>query len=173
VAQIRGYVDLTEEAKNKRIAEVNERAQAEYEEAREAAERETAERLARTRKAVFGILIPVGTTDAEEAQIHAAFRSAYNDVYSATASPDSPQDAEEELGRILQQAERTGDKVLARAVYHRGIDLGAQGIVDSYLSSRPQENRAWESYTQAHQEVSQSRGIGGLLERSLTDRAFS
>jgi hypothetical protein len=102
-----------------------------------------------------------------------AFRSAYNEVYSATASPESPDQAQEELERLLQQAERTGDKLLARAVYHRGIDLGAQGIVDSYLSSRPQENRAWESYTQAHQEVSQSRGIGGLLERSLTDRAFS
>jgi hypothetical protein len=71
------------------------------------------------------------------------------------------------------QAERTGDKLLARAAYHRAIDLSVQGVVDSYLSSRPQENRAWESYTAAYQEVSQSKGMDGLLERSLTDRAFS
>ena len=30
VAQIRGYADLTEDAKNRHIAEVNERAQQEY-----------------------------------------------------------------------------------------------------------------------------------------------
>jgi hypothetical protein len=173
VAKIRGYVDLTEEAKNRRIAEVSERTQAEYAEALQAGERERAERLERTHKAVFRIPVSATATDAEEAQIHAAFRAAYNDVYSSTASPERPEQAQEELGRILAQADRTGDKLLARATYHRAIDLGAQGVVDAYLSSRPSENRAWESYTAAYQEVSQSRGIEGLLARGLTERAFS
>ncbi len=173
IAQIRGYADLTEEAKNKRIAEVNARARAEYAEAREMGERERAERLERSEKAVFRIPVSASATDAEEAQIHAAFRSAYNDVYSSTASPESQGQAEEELGRLLQQAERTGDKLLARAAYHRGIDLGAQSVVDAYLSTRPAEGKSWESYTTAHQEVRESQGLGGLLERSLADRAFS
>lgn len=172
VAEIRGYVDLTEEAKNKRIAEVNERARAEYAEAREMGERERAERLERSERAVFRVPVSATATDAEEAQIHAAFRSAYNDVYSSTA-PDRPEQAQEELQRLLQQAERTGDKLLARATYHRAIDLGAQEVVDGYLSTRPQENRAWKSYTQAYQEVRESQGAWGLIERSLTDRAFS
>ncbi len=173
IAQIRGYVDLTEEAKNKRIAEVTARARAEYAEAREAGERERAERLERTRKAVFRVPVSATATDAEEAQIHAAFRSAYNDVSSSTASPESQGQAEEELQRLLQQAERSGDKLLARATYHRGIDLGVQSVVDAYLEQRPAEGKAWESYTQAHQEARESQGLGGLLERSLTDRAFS
>ena len=42
--------------------------------------------------------------------------------------------------------------------------------MDAYLSSRPQENRAWESYTVAYQDVSESRSIGRLLERGLTER---
>ena len=159
VAQIRGYVDLTEEAKNKRIAEVNEKAQAEYAAAREAAERERTERLERTKRAVFRVPVSATATDTEEAQIHAAFRSAFGEVFSST-STESPGEAEEELGRILQQAERMGDKLLARAAYHRAIDLGVQGIVDAYLASRPQEDN-------------QSRGVDGLLERALTDRAFS
>jgi HD-GYP domain-containing protein (c-di-GMP phosphodiesterase class II) len=128
VAKIRNYADLTEEAKQRRIAEVSERAQAEYVEAREAEERERAERLER---------------------------------------------AQEELGRILSQAERTGDKLLARAAYHRAIDLGAQGVVDTCLSLRPQENKARESYTAAHQEHRESRGIGPILERGLAERALS
>ena len=173
IAEIRGYADLSEEAKDRRIAEVTARARAEHAEAREAGERERAERLERTKKAVFRVPVSASATDAEEAQIHAAFRSAYNDVYSSTASPESQGQAEEELQRLLQQAERTGDKLLARAAFHRAIDLGVQGVVDAYLTTRPTESRAWESYTQAHQEVNQSKGIDHLLERSLTERAFS
>ncbi len=173
IAEIRGYADLSEEAKARRIAEVTARARAEYAEARETGERERAERLERTRKAVFRVPVSATATDAEEAQIHAAFRSAYNYVSSSTASPESQGQAEEELGRLLQQAERTGDKLLARATYHRGIDLGAQSVVDAYLASRPAENRAWESYTAAHQEAGQSKDIMHLLSRNLTERALS
>jgi len=173
VAKIRGYVDLTEEAKQRRIEEVSERARAEYDEALEAGERERAELLERTKKAVFRVPVSPSSTDAEEAQIHAAYRSAYNDVYLSTRSPESPEKPREELERILQQAERTGDKLLARAVYHRGIDLSIQGVVDAYLASRPSENRAWESYTAAYREVSESRGVGSLIERNLMEGALS
>jgi hypothetical protein len=173
VAKIRGYADLTEEAKNRRIEEVTQRANAEYQEAIEANEREMADRLERTKRAVFRVPVSATATDAEEAQIYAAFRSAYHDVHSATVSLETPEQAQEELERILQQAERTGDKLLATAAYHRAIDLGAQEIVDAYLASRPQENRKWASYTEAHQEASQSRSIEGLLGRGLMARAFS
>ena len=173
VAKIRGYADLTEEAKNRRIAEVNERAQAAYAEARETNERERAERLERSKKGVFRVPIPATATDAEAAQIHASYRAAFNDVYSSTASAESPVRAQEELERLLQQAERTGDNLLARAAYHRAIDLGVQSVVNSYLATRPQEDRAWEAYTTASQEVAQSGDVGHLLERALTERAFS
>jgi hypothetical protein len=173
VEQIRGFVDLTEEAKNRRIAEVNERARAQYAGAIEATERERAERLERSKQAVFRVPIPATATDAEEAQIHAAYRAAYNDVYSSTIFSESPADAQEELERLLGQAERSGDKLLAKATYHRAIDLGIQSVVDAYLASRPQENRAWESYTAAYQEANQSKDIGHLLERTLTERALS
>ena len=173
VAQIRGYADLTEEAKNRKIAEVNERARAAYAEAREAAARERAERLERTKKAVFRVPVSATDTDAEAAQIHASYRAAFNDVYSSTRGAESPGQAQEELQRVLEQAERTGDKLLARAAYHRGIDLGIQGIVDAYLAPRPAESRAWDSYTEAYQEANESRSIEGLLGRGLTDRAFS
>ena len=122
---------------------------------------------------MFRVPIPAGTTDAEEAQIHAAFRSAWGEVFSSTLSSENPEQAQQELERILGQAERTGDKLLARAAYHRAIDLGVQGVVDSYLSSRPQENRAWESYSAAYQDVRESRGVGCLLERGLTEWALS
>ena len=108
IQKIRGFVDLTEEAKQRRIDEVNARVRAEYDEAVEANERERTERLESSKRAVFRVLIPAGATDAEEAQIHASYRSAYNDVYSSTRLSDSPGEAEEELERLLTQAERSG-----------------------------------------------------------------
>jgi hypothetical protein len=119
--------------------------------------------------------VPTGATisDAEEAQVLASYRQAYNGVYSSTCSPENPQEAQEELERHLRQAERTGDKLLAAATYHRAINLGIQPIVDSYLSSRPAESRAWESYTEAHREVEESKGVGFMLERALGERALS
>lgn len=173
VAKIRGYADLTEEAKNQRIADVNERARAAYAEAREAAARERAERLERTKKAVFRVPVSATDTDAEAAQIHASYRAAFNDVYSSTRGAESPGQAQEELERVLEQAERTGDKLLARAAYHRGIDLGVQEVVNAYLSTRPQEERAWDSFTEAYQEANESRSIEGLLGHGLSTRAFS
>jgi hypothetical protein len=173
VEQIRGFMDLTEEAKNRRIAEVNERARAEYAEALEANERERTVRLERSKQAVFRVPIPATATDAEEAQIHAAYRAAFNDVYSSTVFSEGPAKAQEELERLLGLAERSGDKLLARAAYHRAIDLGIQSVVDTYLASRPQENRAWESYTTAQEEAGYASSIGSLLERGLAERALN
>ena len=173
VEKVRGYADLTDEAKERRIAEVSERARAEYAEALEAGERERAERLQKSKRAVFRVPVSATATDAEEAQIHAAYRAAWGVVYSATLSPKSPEQTRQELERLLGQAERTGDKLLARAAYHRGIDLGVQSVVDAYLSTRPSENRAWESYTAAYQEVNQAKGMEHVLARGLTERALA
>lgn len=130
VAQIRGYADLTEEAKQRRIDEVNAKARQEYEQAVADQERERAERLEKSKKAIFRVPVPATATDAEEAQIHAAYRSAYNDVYYSTSVfADGPEEAREELERFLGQAERTGDKLLAAACFHRAIDLGIQSVV--------------------------------------------
>jgi hypothetical protein len=173
IAKIRGYADLTEEATQRRIDEVNARARQEHRQALEDQERERAERLEKSKAGVFRVPIPYGATEAEAAQIHAAYRAAYNDVYYSTSVfADGPEEAQEELERLLVQAERSGDKLLAQAAYHRAIDLGIQSVVDSYLSSRPAESKAWETYTEAHQEANQSKDLGFLLERSLTERAL-
>jgi hypothetical protein len=172
VAKVRGYADLTEEAKSRKIEEVTQRANEEYQEAQEANKREVANRLESTKKAVFRVPVSPHSSDAEEAQIHAAYRGAFNEVSTATAGKD-PHEAQEELERLLSLAERTGDKMLALAVYHRGIDLRVQGIIDSYLASRPKEEKAWNSYTEAYQEANQANSYEGLLGRGLMARAFS
>jgi regulator of protease activity HflC (stomatin/prohibitin superfamily) len=65
VERIRGYEDLTEEAKQRRIAEAREKAQAEYQEAVEAEERTVQERAERAEKALFQSSYPYGASEVE------------------------------------------------------------------------------------------------------------
>jgi len=173
VAKIRGYADLTEEAKDRRIAEVSERAQAQYAEAREADERERAERVEKAEKALFETPYPYAASDVEQAQIRALRRGAYDGVYNSIAFSEDPEYAAEELDRLLTRAERTGDPELADAVYHVATERGVRKVADAYLEKRPQAKRRWEEFVAASQEVSQSRDIMYLIGRGLTERALS
>src|SRR5829696_1061910 len=98
VAKIRGYVDLTDEAKDRRIAEVSERARAEAAEARE---REIRERAEKAEKALFETPYPYAASDVEQAQIRALRRGAYESVYNSIASNPDPEHVNEELDRLL------------------------------------------------------------------------
>jgi hypothetical protein len=111
----------------------------------------------------------------------AAFRSAWADVLSssrvgeggALLPQQQQQQAEEKLAPILEQAERTGDHLLSRAVYHRAIDVGEQGIVDRYLSTRKTEAAAWQRYTEAAQEAQQATSFESLLATGMMDQQFA
>jgi hypothetical protein len=182
IAKINGYVDLTQDAKDQRINEVKQWAASEVRAIREEESRRIQERLESTRRAVFGV--PGGhlASDAERAQIMASFRAAWSEVLSASEVEESfllPEQqqryAEEKLAPILEQAERTGDTLLARAVYHRGIDLGAQGIVNKYLSpsTRKTEATQWQRYTEAVAEAEQASSFESLLDSAMMDRQFA
>ena len=148
VAEIRGYVDLTEEAKQERIAAVNEKANAEYQAAKEAEKQAREERLRSTQRAVFNVVDDPHASAAERAQIHAAFRHASGEV-QWTAMEEEPSGSQEGLMGLLKRAERTDDTLMAKATYHRAIDLGLQPIIDRYLADRPKEERAMECYAAA------------------------
>jgi|SRR5215216_275046 len=179
IAKIRGFVDLTEEAKNRRIGEIRQWAQEEYEKAKSEEQRQRQLRLERTKKAVYKIPTGRGSDDAEIAQIYQAYRAAYSDVRAATEGikenpvlANAPQ-ATKRLEPLLDQAERSGDELLARAIYHRAIDLGAQEIVDRFLSTRKTDALNWQNYTEAAAEVRQASGIEALLADGFTERALS
>jgi hypothetical protein len=180
IAKIQGYADLTQEPKDRRIAAVHEWAQREYAEAREAERERIQQRLESTKQAVFQVPGGYMSSDAEQAQIMAAFRSAWKDVLSATEVDEGSllpelqqRQGEQKLTPILEQTERTGDFLLARAVYHRAIDLGAQGIVDKYLSTRKSEATAWQRYTEATQEAEQATSFEGLYAGVMMDQQFA
>jgi hypothetical protein len=169
VEKIRGYADLTDEAKRRRIAEAYEKAEAEHREAVEAQERQVRERVEKAEKTVFATPYPYGASVVEQAQIRAARRAAYNDVYSAIAFSEDPGYTDTELERLLERAERTQDPELAAAVYHVATERGARKVADSYLEKRPAEKRRWEEYVTARQEAD---SLERVFERAMTGGAL-
>jgi hypothetical protein len=171
VEQIRGYADLTEEAKQRRIAEAREKAQAEYQEAIEAEERQIQERAGRAEKALFQSSYPYGASEVEEAQLRALRRSAYDAVHDRTTpgfesgDPKGVRYAREELERLLQRAERTGDPELAAAVYHVATERGERSVADAYLETRPNEKRRWEEYVAA---MTETQSLDRIFGRAIT-----
>jgi len=173
VAKIRGYADLTEEAKDRRTAEVSERAQVECAEARETRERSRISRSQKAERALFETPYPYAASDVEQAQIRALRRGAYESVYNSIASNPDPEHVNEELDRLLARAERTGDPELADAGYHVATERGVRRVADAYLEKRPQAKRRWEEFVAAQTEASELQGMGHILERGLAERALS
>jgi hypothetical protein len=174
IASIRNRVEWTEQAKNERIAAVREWAQREYTAARESERERTQQRLESTKRAVFQV--PGGNlSDGERAQVMLSFRSAWADVLSATKIEDRESGARvgQALSSILDQAERVGDSQLARAVYHRAIDVGEQQVVDRYLSTRKTEASQWQRYTEAAAASKQATSFESLLATGMMDQQFA
>ena len=171
VAQIRRSVDLTDEAKRRKISEAYAQAEPEYREAVAEAERKIHERADKAEKAVFAFGYPLSATEEEKAQLRALGRGAYESVHGSLLFTE-PEEAREELERLLTRAERTGDPELARAVYHVATERGERSVADSYLEKRPQEKKRWEEYVSARQEVEDLNSPMGILGRAMGDRLF-
>ncbi len=167
VAQIRGSVDLTDEAKRRKIAEAYEQAEPEYREAVAEAERKIHERAEKAEKAVFAPDYPFAASDVEQAQIRALQRSAYDAVQGSLYFLEPGEDMREELEALLVRAERTGDPEFARAVYHVATERGERSVADSYLEKRPQEKKRWEEYVSARHEAEHLNSPMGILGRAM------
>jgi hypothetical protein len=171
VAEIRGYADLTDEAKQRRIAEAYAEAEQEYREAVAEEERTIRERAEKAEKAVFAYGDPLGACDVEKAQLRALQRGAYNSVYDSLYFLEGGE-AREELERLLVRAERTGDPELAQAVYHVATERGERSVADAYLGKRPQEKKRWEGYVEARQEAEALDSLDGKLGRAMGNTLF-
>lgn len=145
LAQIRSNPDLTDDAKRRMLQEAYDEATRKHRELIAKEEGGTAEELARLEKSVFGISYPVDVvTGVDKERVRQGYRDA-----SFKVSGMKP----EELERILERAERTQDKQLAKAVYHEATERGIRHVADSYLKDRTEERKRWEEYTAARVEA--------------------
>jgi hypothetical protein len=171
VQKIRGFVDLTDEAKARRLSEAHAKYQGEFAKAK-AAERERVEKKVRqTRKAVYGVPGKTTFSDAEGATLHDAYWKSWDRVTSVTENSKT-HNSKEELEKLLDLAERAGDPILAAACYHRGLDLGVQPVVDAYLDFRDDEAKRLERYNEALEEQRKVNSVEGLLSNAMAGQVL-
>lgn len=151
LAQIRSNPDLNDQAKRRMLQEAYDEAARKHRELIEKDQSGTSEKLARLEKGVFGLSYP---TDVISGVDKERIRQSYRDA-SFRISGMKP----EELERILERAERTGDRQLAKAVYHEATERGVRGVADAYLKDRTQERSRWEEYTAARVEAESVEGL--------------
>jgi hypothetical protein len=145
LARIRSNPDLNDQAKRRMLQEAYDEAARKHRELIAEEEGGTSEKLARLEKGVFGISYPVDVvTGVDKERVRQGYRDA-----SFKVSGMKP----EELQRVLERAERTQDKQLAKAVYHEATERGVRHVADSYLKDRTEERKRWEEYTAARLEA--------------------
>jgi hypothetical protein len=171
IAAISGNPELTTEAKQGRISAVQEAYREEYEQARAAEQARVQERLESAHKAVYRVPTGQYSSEGEQAQVFTAFRSAWADVEIATAG-ENVLHAEQHLGEILDLADRTGDTLLARAAYHKALDLGIEPVVERFLSTRKGEAAAYQRYVEAKGQAEQATSFESLLSGAMTNNLF-
>lgn len=162
VAKIRGYADLTEEAKRRMMAEAYEEASGRHRELVAEGERKAAERLERLERVVMGIRYPLHASDGDKELVRMSYRDAYDRAERAAGEAVREGDLEK-LTALLQRAERSGDPHLADAVYHVCTERGLRVVADSYLESRPTERKRWEEYAEARRETESANFVNRVL----------
>jgi hypothetical protein len=104
-------------------------------------EAETQKEITDLEKEIFSIHYPLDArTGVEKEAIRLSYRNASFHISGMEA---------EDLERTLSRAERTGDRVLARAAYHEATERGVSRVVDAYHRARPEESRRFERYVSA------------------------
>jgi hypothetical protein len=160
LASIRSNADLNEQAKRRMIQEAYEEARRRHQQLADERRAQAADRINRLERDVMRVRYPLGASDVEKETIRMSYRDAYDRAYYASLS-EEPGELEQELSRLLERAERSGDPQLADAVYHVATERGLRGVADDYLGSRPEARQRWEAYTQAR-----------LEEESMHNRMF-
>jgi hypothetical protein len=141
VDQVRADADLNHEAKRRMIQDAYDAAMESHWELVRERERAAQKELKDLEGDIFAVQFPHDArTGVEKEAIRESYRSASFHVSGMEA---------EDLERVLSRAEKTGDKVLARAAYHEGTERGVTRVVDAYVRERPEEGRRWESYVEA------------------------
>ena len=94
----------------------------------------------------------MSASDSDKEMIRISYGDAYDKAHYAGFLEESPAATQEELERLLQQADNSGDSQLADAGYHVATLKGVRKVADAYLESRPAQKKTWEEFVAAKRE---------------------
>jgi hypothetical protein len=74
------------------------------------------------------------------------------DSYRACIAEAKKPTSASEVREALQEAEKIGDDLMAKALQHRAVELGDTKSLELYLAPRPQERQKYEELIRASEE---------------------
>ncbi len=141
IEDIRADEDLTLDAKKRRMKEVYEEARTQHGKLYDQQRQELAGKVERRRKEALSPPKKYGS-DPETVQL--SYRDALDRVSNISESKI--------LSEKLQQAQITGDDVLAKAILARGYELEDESVVGAYFEKYPDHRQTWDRFMGAAQE---------------------
>jgi hypothetical protein len=149
---IREDTDLTAEAKARRIRPIFEEAKRTESQLRAQRRADLAARVNAAEREVFKAP-PMFSSDPALVQMN--YRHALESVASVTDARD--------LSEMLDRANLTGDKTLAKAVGWRANELQAEGVVQKWVGSDPEVAEKFGSWVEAYDELGRVNSVGEEL----------
>lgn len=141
VEAVREDPDLNDQAKRREIGEAYERASRTHNELHGQKQALVQQRLDEARKKAFA---PPYVPGADKAQAMTSYRD-------AIARTSGTRDVKE-LEVVLDQANLTGDEVLAKAVLYRSYQLQSELLIGRFLEGRPEARQTWDQFMSAAEE---------------------
>jgi hypothetical protein len=155
--------------------------------ARESAQR----RFDNANKRLFSLRLPAGLSEIEAEPLVMSYRDASSRVEAAldkaagaiaasqSAESDNPLKMKEAVAArleskskvllsLLDQAERSQDERLAEAVFHKASLEGVADVIESYVSSRPEQRKAWERALKARSELEELKSPKSILSTAYS-----
>jgi hypothetical protein len=143
---IRSSHEFPEQGKRELATQAFDEAAKRYQQAIQRAETGAAERVTQAERDLFRV------TGA-----HSAYRAAFDRAHAAVFLAESAEQKEQELGRMLERAEKTGDEVQADAIFQLAVEDGLESVGDAYLKSRPDKAQKVARLTQALEDQQRVR----------------
>lgn len=179
IQAIRANATLSEGYKEAQIYAARDSARDEINRMREREQRELAQELLASKKAVWRIPMERDLNQADRERIMEIYRTLADTVSIMTADT---KEAKEQLNALMDQAERTSDNLLMRVAYHRALELHSaasplggpnlESIMKRFWAENPDDERAVQRHNAAIERSNETRSFEHLYAIGMADRAL-
>ncbi len=160
--RIREDADLSSEAKRRYLGDAYAIARDTHEQLVADHREQSEKKIADAQKTVMGIKYPKMMLESDKEIGRMSYRDAFDRAEKAATKLRKEPTA---MTDLLERAEMSGDPLLANAVFHVAARKGLHDVAESYLRSRPDEERDWRKLSDAKAEAGGNQLYGWIPPR--------
>jgi plasmid stabilization system protein ParE len=184
IQSIQNRVEWTEEAKRDRINAIKQVYQKEYEEVKAKEQQKLLSDVETSKAAVYKLPMEAHASQAERAQVQAAFKRVWDDVEFETSGDEV--NVPEKLASMLEYATTFGFELLEEAVYRKAVQIAEANnpnlhpafqtdvshIIESYHARHPEAARKYQKYADARARRDKASDVLSRLFQAQTSQSF-